>query len=80
MAVKNEHPQERTSRLRREEADARVKRWETLTPLSIAILLVLCVAFVTLLGNFSLEERKWAVQVLTTLLAGLGLKRLGERS
>lgn len=76
MASKNEHTSERVSRLRREDADARVKRWEKLMPLSLKTLLVLCVVvyfFLTLFGGYDPEERQRAWQLFQGLLMGLGL-------
>lgn len=70
-----EHSSERISRLKREEADARLHRLEKLLPIGLVSLLVLCAVAVYLVvmlsGNYGAEDKDRAEKVLTPIITGL---------
>jgi hypothetical protein len=70
-----ESPEERDSRLRREEADAAHERWRTsiLFGVGIGVALVvggLCL-WATLDQSFSPDTQKWAAAIVTSMIAGI---------
>jgi hypothetical protein len=73
LSVEPETSEERTSRLRVEEADAKMKRVLTLTLFIFAILIVGVIfgsAIYTLLTGGA-DDKKWAVPLVTLIASGL---------
>lgn len=72
----SESPEERASRLRREEAEANMKLWKEKCLFVIGLSAALIVAGLCLWASLDLsfapEQQKWAMATLTSIITGVG--------
>lgn len=79
-----ESPEERSSRLRREEAEAAMKLWKEQCLFIIGVGIALAIGgfclWATLDQSFSIEQQKWGMATITSMITGIIAYLCGKAS